>query len=144
MVIMMKKILFLFLILFLMTGCSKKLTCVKSDKQDGIKTNETFITTYRDDTVSSIQIDLESTLSKKYESYAETIEKNLKKQFEKYQNMKGASVISSHQDEVIHVQLFIELDKMSAKNKKKLNFLNLKDNYDDVKKTLEKKKYQCN
>ncbi len=139
----MKKILFILFLLFLTTGCSKKLVCVKSDQQDDIRTDETFITTYRDHTVSSIQINLESVLSKKYESYAETIEKNLKKQFEKYENMKGISLTSSHQDHIIRIELFIELSKMREQDKKKLHFIHLKDNYEDVKKVLEKQKYQC-
>ena len=128
----------------LLTGCTKKLICEKTDKESMIMTKETFLVNYKNDQVGSIQIDLVATLNKKYQDYSETVEKNLKEQFQKYEELKGISLTSSSNDNIVRIQLFIETDKMKEKDKKSLKLINLKDNYDQVKKTLEQKKYQCN
>lgn len=140
---MKKIIIVLTLILLLTTGCSKKLICTKEDKNDMVQTKETFIVNYKSDTMNSIQITLNTTIKKGYETYVETVEKNLKEQFQKYEKIKGITVSSNSRDDQVIVEIFIELNKMSEKDKKKLNFINLEENYDQLQKTLEKSKYQC-
>lgn len=140
----MRKILFLlFLSLLLTTGCTKRLQCTKTDDESMITTKENFIVRYQNEKVSTIQIDLIATLQKGYEDSAEDVKNNLKEQFEKYENMKGISLRSANHDNIVRIELYIELDKMREKDKKQLNFVNLDENYDTLKKTMEKNKYQC-
>ncbi len=140
----MKK-LFILVALFLtfITGCSKRVVCTKIDKEEMITTEETFMVSYQKEKVSTIQINLNTTLKKDYEDYTETVEKNLKEQFQKYENVEGATVDSSINDNVIRIHLFIELDKMSEKDKKKLSLISLDEDEKTLKKILEKKNYQC-
>lgn len=140
----MKKIIGLLIILFVFTtGCSKKLICTKTDNNDLIKTEETFIIGYKNEKISSVQITLNSEVQKGYESYTEKVEENLKEQFTKYEKIKGVRINSGSRDNQIKVEVFIELDQLSEKEKKKLNFINLEENEKELKKTLEKNKYQC-
>ncbi len=139
----MKKIVMIIMLLVLTTGCSKKLVCEKITEEDIITTTETLMVGYQNDSVKNIQIDLKAALKKKYDTYAETVENKLKEQFKKYENIKGISVTSTSNDNIVNVHLYIKLDEMKEKDKNELKLINLKENYNQLKKTLEKEKYQC-
>lgn len=140
----MKKILLVTLLcLFFLTGCTKKLTCEKIEEAPLATTKETLFVTYKNNQVDSIQIDLNTKVDNKYEEKIETVEQNLKEQFSKYENKKGITLTSNSSDNIINIHLYIELSKMSKKEQKNLNFVNLEENYDTLKKTFEKKNYQC-
>ena len=140
----MKKLLLVILLcLFFTTGCTKKLTCEKTEEATLATTKETLLVTYKNNQVDSIQIDLNTKVDSKYEEKIETVEKNLKEQFSKYENKKGISLTSNSSDNIVNIHLYIELSKMSKKEQKNLNFINLEENYDTLKKTFEKKNYQC-
>ena len=139
----MKKIVMIIMLLVLTTGCSKKLVCEKITEEDIITTTETLMVGYQNDSVKNIQIDLKAALKKKYDTYAETVENKLKEQFKKYENIKGISVTSTSNDHIVNVHLYIKLDEMKEKDKNELKLINLKENYNQLKKTLEKEKYQC-
>lgn len=140
---MRKLVLFLIGILFLTTGCTKKLTCTKEKKEDFVTVKEVFLVHYKNDIVDDIQIDLQATLKKDYDDYTETIEKNLRSQFDKYNNVKGISIDSSNNDNIAKVHLYIQLDKMKKKDKENLNFINLNEAYSQLKNTMKKKGYHC-
>ena len=140
---MKKMLLVTILCFFLTTGCTKKLTCEKVQETSLATTREILLVTYKNNQVNSIQIDLNTQVDSKYGEKIETVEKNLKEQFSKYENKKGISLTSNSSDNIVNIHLYIELSKMSKKEQKNLNFINLEENYDTLKKTLEQKKYQC-
>lgn len=142
---MKKKVLILLIVLLISTtGCSKRLLCTKETKQGGMDILEEFMVNYKNDTVDTIQIELKATVEEKEKENIDTIKKNLKESLKDYENMKGVTIQTGSKDNIARVHLYMKLSKMSAKDKKKLNFVNMKENYDQLKKTMEKNKYHCN
>ncbi len=139
----MKKIIILLCILVSMSGCSKKLICTREEKKDSIQTNEEFIIGYQDDKVDTIQLEVKVTLDSKYKDYGEQIKENLKEQFKEFENIKGITLQTGNQDNIVRAHLMIVIDQMKEKDRKKLNIINLKEDMKNVKKTLEKQKYTC-
>ncbi len=131
-------------ILLLTTGCTKKVHCTKEKKEKFAIIKETFLVNYKNNKVRDIQIDLQADLKKNYDDYTETIEKNLKSQFEKYENIKGISITSNSYDNIAKVHLYIPLNKVKKKELQKLNLDNLGETYSALKKTMIEKGYQCN
>ena len=125
-------------------GCTKKLTCSKEDQKDYITTKEIVTVTYQENDVNNIQIDLQATIDEKYSDYVDTVKENLEEQFTKYEDVKGISFQSNRKDNAIHINLLVEFSKMKEKDKEKFKFTNLKNDYDELKKSLEEEKYTCN
>ena len=131
-------------VLLLTTGCTKKVHCTKEKKEKFAIIKETFLVNYKNNKVRDIQIDLKADLKKNYDDYTETIEKNLKSQFEKYENIKGISITSNSYDNIAKVHLYIPLNKVKKKELEKLNLDNLGETYSALKKTMIATGYQCN
>lgn len=141
---MKKLIVVIIVILFLTTGCTKKLNCTKEKSEKFAIIKETFLVSYKNNKVFDIQIDLQAELKKNYDDYTETIEKNLKSQFEKYENIKGISITSNSYDNIAKVHLYIPLNKVKKKELEKLNLDDLEETYNFLKRIMVEKGYQCN
>lgn len=131
-------------VLFL-TGCgTKTLNCsMVNDANTELKINQNVIVDFKKDKMVKLDMKTSVTLSDSYANYAEELEKNLKQEYEKYENKKGLEVKTTRKDKKITLTFSANLDKMESSTKKEFDIVGTGEKMSEVKSELEEQGYTC-
>ena len=131
--------------IFCLTGCgTKTLNCsMVNDANAELKINQDVIVDFKKDQMVKFDMKTSVDLSDNYASYADELEKNLKKEYEKYDKKEGLEVKTTKTNKKVTLRFYANLDKMSEKAKKEFDIVDSGQTMSDVKKTLEEQGYSC-
>ena len=140
----MKKILIFIILLTVLTGCRKedKLTCYMIKNQESMIISEEveveFIGNKATDLTMDVDIDFDSNTS----FLAQTMKTTLINNFKKYET-NGAIVEVDTEGNSVEIDIDFDLKRMSAREKKSIDLIDIYGNKLTAKKTLENKGYAC-
>lgn len=128
-----------------LTGCgTKTLNCsMVNDANTELKINQDVIVDFKKDKMVKMNMKTSVTLSDNYASYADELEKNLKQEYEKYENKEGLEVKTTKKDKKITLTFIADLNKMSDETKKEFDIVGTGQTINEVKTELEEQGYNC-
>ena len=138
----MKKIVLLFFGMFLLTGCTKNLTCTKEETESGVKNITQVTAKYNDKEIKKLDLYLEMELVNEKETDKETFDFSttvLESFYDEYSE-EGITVKETKEDKKYALNINYKKEKMS--NLKRI--LNVKMSTGaELKKSLERDNYVC-
>ena len=128
-----------------LTGCgTKTLNCsMVNDANTELKINQDVIVDFKKDKMVKMNMKTSVTLSDNYASYADELEKNLKQEYEKYEDQEGLEVKTTNKDKKITLTVIADLNKMSDETKKEFDIVGTGQTINEVKTELEEQGYNC-
>lgn len=128
-----------------LTGCgTKTLNCsMVNDANTELKINQDVIVDFKKDKMVKMNMKTSVTLSDNYASYADELKKNLKQEYEKYENKEGLEVKTTKKDKKITLTFIADLNKMSDETKKEFDIVGTGQTINEVKTELEEQGYNC-
>lgn len=128
-----------------LTGCgTKTLNCsMVNDANTELKINQDVIVDFKKDKMVKMNMKTSVTLSDNYASYADELEKNLKQEYEKYEDKEGLEVKTTKKDKKITLTFIADLNKMSDETKKEFDIVGTGQTINEVKTELEEQGYNC-
>ena len=144
----MKKSLYLGAIVIgtcLLSGCgSKTLVCTRSnDYSDEMKMNQTVKTSFKNDHVSKLSIDMDVTLGENYMEYREELKTSVQDEFNDLKDTDGVKFSTVDTSNGFKFNLEANVSKLDSTSKKKLDIIDTEQSYDDAKKEFESEGYTC-
>ena len=128
-----------------LTGCgTKTLNCsMVNDANTELKINQDVTVDFKKDKMVKMNMKTSVTLSDNYASYADELEKNLKQEYEKYEDKEGLEVKTTKKDKKITLTFIADLNKMSDETKKEFDIVGTGQTINEVKTELEEQGYNC-
>ena len=128
-----------------LTGCgTKTLNCsMVNDANTELKINQDVTVDFKKDKMVKMNMKTSVTLSDNYASYADELEKNLKQEYEKYEDQEGLEVKTTKKDKKITLTFIADLNKMSDETKKEFDIVGTGQTINEVKTELEEQGYNC-
>lgn len=128
------------------TACSNKksLTCTKNVDSDGANINNINTLVFKDDKISTMNMQYVYKLDKEYTSSATSIKKSIDKQFSEYSQYDGVEYTSSINGQNTEIKYIIKIDinKINKSAKEKFGITGA-ETYDANKKALEEAGFSC-
>lgn len=137
------KILAIFLLITIMTGCGDKtLSCTKEEDMEAGVATEKQVITFSNDKINLYEAEMSIKLNDDYKEYADLLLNSLEEPFSDFKDKKGIEYKTSKDDNRISVLLSGEYNKMDEDTKKSLG---IAENYsfDKTKESLENDGYSC-
>lgn len=142
----MKKVACISLVsLLFLTGCgTKKLKCsMVNDANTELKINQDVVIAFKKDKMVKVDMETIVNLSDSYASYADELEENLKKEYEKYEKKEGLKINTTKKDKKVTLTFSADLEKIDDKTKEEFDFVGIEQTIDEVKKEFEGQGYSC-
>ncbi len=141
----MKKILFVSVMLFLLTGCGKNsITCSLKQEENGFVSNTSTKVNFKNNKISSYTITSDIDVPDEYSSSMDLLLEKGKEPYLQYEKLSGTTLKSNSSKNKIHIELNVNASKIKESDKEKLNeLLDLSANYKTIKNSFEKAKYEC-
>lgn len=129
----------------LLSGCgTKNLSCSKTEKEDGFSAEEKIEAKFVGNEVTNVSLNMTMTLDNEYKDNKDLFISMLESKFTNYKNKDGLKFeISSKSDTEIDLVLDADLKKMSEDDKKELDLIDTKGNYDATKKEFIEQGFTC-
>lgn len=124
----------------LLTGCGgKTLKCTRTEEESGMKMSEEIVAKFKEDKISSIVLNAEIEVPDDMKELMDAFKSSLEEEF-KGDNYKDAKVKIETKDNRIIAKVEMDATKLT---KEQLEDINLKDTFEEAKKSLEEQGYSC-
>jgi len=128
--------------LFLLTGCGKTLTCTFTEREDGVKYEETWKIKYKEDEIKKIKIINIAQDNKEFDDeILEAIEEDIEEYLDELEDEKGIKITIKEAKNKYEVLTKIDTNKAS---KNTIDyFYEHKMDIDELEEYLEYREYKC-
>lgn len=128
---------------FLLTGCGKEtLTCTSTQDQTGMTMNTEIVALFNNNEVTNMDLNIDVDVDDSYAEYVDTMRDSIDKEYDKYRK-DGVTVNVTSEGKKINAKLVFDLQKMSDKDKKELDVVDVYGTKAATAKELEKQGYTC-
>lgn len=140
----MKKILIIIILLTVLTGCRKedKLTCYKIKNKESMVISEEVEVEFIGNKVTDLSMNVDVNFDKNTSFLVQTLKTTLINNFKKYET-NGAIIEVDTEDNSIEFDIDFDLKRMSLKQKKSIDLIDVYGTKLVAKKELESKGYVC-
>lgn len=140
----MKKILIIIILLTVLTGCRKedKLTCYKIKNKESMVISEEVEVEFIGNKATDLSMDVDVNFDKNTSFLAQTLKTTLIDNLKKYET-NGAIIEVDTEDNSIEIDIDFDLKRMSLKQKKSIDLIDVYGTKLVAKKELESKGYVC-
>ncbi len=141
----MKKVLYLSVLTLLMcTACGKKnFSCSMEQTVSDNTVINTVEASFKGKKLSSTKMIIETKLSDEYTDYIDVFEKDLETYYKQYKDKNGIKMDINSSGNVVRLEITIDINKVSDKDKKELGMTNSNVDYKSSKKSFESMGYTC-
>ncbi len=142
----MKKIIYLFIMILIFSGCSKQndktLICNKSEKLKDTDIFQKIESNYIDNKLSFANLDIKMVVNERYTEYINILEEQLLETYSEFRDKPGITFSSIKGESDIKVLIGVDFSKISG-SIESLGLINDQSTYEDALKTFTEMGYIC-